>query len=193
MQIQDEWENRYQNKQMGWDRGAASPALLAWLESGDLQPCRILIPGCGLGHEVVELARRGFEVTAIDIAPSAIRHLQEVLTRESLSANVIFGDLFEYTARQPFDAIYEQTCLCALPPHTLETYEARLYEWLRPGGQVLAMFMQTGKEGGPPFHCDIQAMQVLFSQDRWQWSDAPIDVVDHPSGRHELARVLKRR
>ena len=55
------WQERFEKKQTGWDRDATSPQLLAWLESGALQPCRIAVPGCGSGWEVAELARRGFE------------------------------------------------------------------------------------------------------------------------------------
>ena len=50
----DFWQERFEKKQTGWDRGATSPQLLAWLESGALQPCRIAVPGCGSGWEVAE-------------------------------------------------------------------------------------------------------------------------------------------
>lgn len=63
------WENKYHNSEIGWDRGEMSPALNHWLK--ELTPCRIAVPGCGRGHEVIELARRGFDVTAIDIAEPA--------------------------------------------------------------------------------------------------------------------------
>jgi len=91
------WEQRYQQGETGWDRGQPSPALHQWLEQGVLKPGRILIPGCGRrGHEAVELARRGFEVTAIDIAPSACAHLERELAAAQLGGEVICGDLFEY-------------------------------------------------------------------------------------------------
>ena len=42
----------------------------------------VVVPGCGRGHEVVELARRGFEVTAIDFAPAAIEALSTKLAEQ---------------------------------------------------------------------------------------------------------------
>lgn len=87
------WEEKYHNNETGWDRGSASPALLDWLKA--LKPCRILVPGCGRGHEVIELARRGFDVTAVDIATPAIDHMQAMLEKEKLTATLIHGDLFE--------------------------------------------------------------------------------------------------
>lgn len=67
----DFWEQRYQTGDILWDRGAVSPALVDWFETGALTPCRVLVPGCGRGYEVLELARLGFEVTALDYADRA--------------------------------------------------------------------------------------------------------------------------
>lgn len=184
------WEAKYHSNETGWDRGAASPALAAWLEG--IKPCRILVPGCGRGHEVLELARRGFDVTGIDIATQAIEHLQAELNNNGLTARLIHGDLFDLEL-EPFDAIYEQTCLCAMPPIKWPDYEQWLYRHLNPGGRLLAQFMQTGAEGGPPFHCDITEMKTLFSPDRWQWPASTGEAIAHPTGLHEFACSLTRR
>ena len=37
-----------------------------------MQPCRILVPGCGSGWEVAELSRRGFEVVGLDYTEAAV-------------------------------------------------------------------------------------------------------------------------
>lgn len=187
-----DWEQRYQDGETGWDRGDVSPSLHAWLDSGDLKPSRIVVPGCGRGHEVVELARRGFDVTAIDIAPSAIAHLERHLADEGLRATLILGDLFEQRP-EAFDAVYEQTCLCALPPAMLAQYEAWLHAQLKPGGKLFALFMQTGAEGGPPFHCDLLAMHRLLDEARWEWpADVPL-LTPHRNGRFELGYRLVRK
>ncbi|MFN3194119.1 MAG: hypothetical protein ACE361_26660 [Aureliella sp.] len=44
------WQQRYDDKQTGWDRGEPNPALLKWLESNALPPGRVFVPGCGRGH-----------------------------------------------------------------------------------------------------------------------------------------------
>ena len=116
------WEQRYADRSTPWDRGYVSPGLLKWLADGDLHPCRILVPGCGRGHEVVELARRGFEVVGLDLSPTAVRLLRERLSAERLHATVIEEDLFHWTPAGTFDAIYEQTCLCALVPEQWTAY-----------------------------------------------------------------------
>src|ERR1035437_3796315 len=73
------WQQRFENQETGWDRGSPGPQLLAWLDSAELQPCRIAVPGCGSGWEVAELAARGFDVTAIDYTAAAVARTQALL------------------------------------------------------------------------------------------------------------------
>jgi len=112
----DFWQQRFDNNETGWDRGSPSPQLLAWLDSGGLLPCHIAVPGCGTGWEVVELARRGFEVTGIDYTAAAVAKTRALLQAQGLVAEVIQADVLSYQPPHPFDAIYEQTCLCAIHP-----------------------------------------------------------------------------
>lgn len=187
------WDEKYQTGMPGWDRRGVSPALLHWLETGALSPCRILIPGCGHGHEVLELARRGFQVWGLDIAPTPLARLKVRLDQAGLTARLVQADALAWQPVQPFDAIYEQTCLCALAPEEWPAYAAQLLRWLRPGGLLFALFMQTGRSGGPPYHCDRGEMLTLFSPERWEWMEPPHREVAHPNGLFEYAAVLRRR
>ena len=71
-------------------------------------------------------------------------------------------------------------------------YEAQLAQWLRPGGTLLALFMQTTDPDGPPFHCAIDQMQQLFDPSRWEWHGTALRS-DHPLGVYELGFRLTRR
>lgn len=86
------WDEKYQAGLPGCDRQGASPALLHWLKTGALTPCRILVPGCGHGYEVRELARRGFEVWGLDIAPTPLARLQARLDQEGIAAHLVQAD-----------------------------------------------------------------------------------------------------
>jgi hypothetical protein len=185
------WQARYDEGQTGWDRGDPSPALLRWLAAGDLRPCRILVPGCGRGHEVVALAKAGFDVTGVDFAPAAVEAVRGRLAGEGLVADIVASDLFAYRPERPFAAIYEQTCLCALPPQRWAEYEQRLAMWLEPGGRLCAAFMQTDSPDGPPFACRSDAMRRLFGAERWEWPER-LEPQPHPMGLVELTGVLRR-
>lgn len=186
-----EWENLYQTDSIGWDRGVSSNNLKYWIDRGLLKPCRILIPGCGNGYEVITLAKLGFDITAIDIAPTAIDNLRTELDEENLKADLILGDFLSWIPEKKFDAIFEQTSLCALPPNIWEQYEIQLYQWLKPQGKLFAQFMQTEKEGGPPFHCELNDMVALFSEKRWIWSEEHISLKKEP-GKIERLYLLEK-
>jgi cyclopropane fatty-acyl-phospholipid synthase-like methyltransferase len=192
-----DWEQAYQQEKTGWDRGGISLNLTYWLEEQQLQPCRLLIPGCGNGHEVLHLAQQGFDVVAIDIAPTAVNNLTKALQQNQLTAKVILADFFNWQPETPFDAIYEQTSLCALAPKQWQAYEQCLYHWLKPNGTLLAQFMQTGSEDGPPYHCEINDMKDIFPKTRWNWSNEHQATTENtpfsPSGRHEKMYRLERK
>lgn len=195
------WQQRFEKNETGWDRGSPSPQLLAWLDSGELQPCRIVVPGCGSGWEVAELARRGFDVTGIDYTAAAVEKTQMLLAAMGLKASVIQADVLSFQPEHQFDAVYEQTCLCAIHPEHWFDYASQLHQWLKPEGRLLLLLMQmirpaASDEGfiqGPPYHCDINAMRALFPERQWLWPKPPYANVPHPNGAHELGLRLTRR
>ena len=196
----DFWESRFAAGDTPWDRGESSPQLAAWLRSGDLRPCRILVPGCGSGYEVAALAAAGFEVTAFDYATEAIGRTRRQLDDAGLKATLIEADALAWQPDRAFDAIYEQTCLCALYPDHWRDYADQLHRWLAPGARLYALFLQLLRPGaaegaiqGPPYHCDINAMRALFPEPRWAWPKPPYPRTTHPRGLAELAVVLERR
>jgi len=197
----DFWQERFESRQTGWDRGAPSPQLLAWLDSGALAPCRIVVPGCGSGWEVAELARRGFDVVGIDYTAAAVERTRAHCRQQEVTVEVVQADVLDYAPAVPFDAIYEQTCLCALHPEHWFRYAGQLRSWLAPGGRLWALFMQTPRPGateegrieGPPYHCDINAMRALFPEAAWVWPKPPYAKLPHPRAMHELALTLVRR
>lgn len=196
------WQEKFESQQTGWDRGAASPQLLHWLETGVLSPAmnpRIAVPGCGKGWEVAALSAAGFAVTGVDFTPAAVLEAQQRLNQAGLSAKVLQADVLEYLPEQPFDAVYEQTCLCALNPDNWVAYSRQLARWIRPGGHLYVLFMQVSRPSsqqgmveGPPFHCDINAMHALFDSRQWLWPSGPMTQVPHKNGLFELACVLER-
>lgn len=92
---------------------------------------------------------------------------------------------------QAFDVIYEHTCLCAIHPSQWRTYQQLLASWLRPGGDLLALFMQSTLEKGPPFNCHLDAMRELFHDQEWEWG-TEMHHVPHPIGMTEIACHLRK-
>lgn len=199
----DFWQRKFVAGETAWDRGAPNPQLACWIGDGTLAPGRVLVPGCGAGREVAELARRGFEVTGLDYAPAAIERagalVAELPPDARARVTLVQADATTWACAEPFDAIWEQACLCALYPDLWVAYGAQLHRWLRPGGALFALFVQALRPGasqglieGPPYHCDVHAMRALLPASRWQWPKPPYRRIDHPNGLFgELALVLR--
>jgi hypothetical protein len=186
-----DWEERYRSGQTGWQRDGVTPACRAWIADGTLPEGRILVPGAGRSAEPLALAQAGRAVTVVDIADSAVAFQAARLA--PFGGIAVAADLFDWAPPAiPFDAVYEQTCLCALPPGLWERYAARLAAWLRPGGVLAALFLQTGREGGPPFHCGLTRMRGLFPDTAWSWPDDPQPVPQF-GGLSEIPAPLRRR
>lgn len=198
---QEFWQDRFANRTLPWDRGQVNPQLVNWLADGELaKGSRVIVPGCGQGWEIEALAAAGMQVTGIDFAPAALAMCRDLLARDGLSAELLDADVLHWRPEISVDAVFEQTCLCALYPDYWQPYAAQLHAWLRPGGKLLALFMlaqkETAVEGfidGPPYHCDINAMRALFPATLWEWPKPPYLRVKTTVGQGELAVVLERR
>lgn len=195
------WQERFESRSTPWDRGEPNPALTPLLARG-LVPSggRVLVPGCGAGHEVEVLAAAGYETIAVDYAPAAVALTRARLARAGLDVEVIEADLLAWSPAAPFDAVWDQTCLCALHPDLWVEYGRRLASWLVPGGCLMLMAVQAERDGrregrieGPPYHCDVNAMRALFPSGQWQWPRPPYALHRHPGGGFaELEIVLRR-
>ena len=72
--MSEDWEHRYQTKDMPWEKGAPSPGLVDFLSTAQSLPRgSVCVPGCGTGHDVRAWAGAGFDAFGFDLAPSAIR------------------------------------------------------------------------------------------------------------------------
>lgn len=182
----DFWESRFQSDRTPWERGDVNPAFTAWRTSGELLPCRVLVPGAGRSPEPELLLRQAFDVFAIDLAESAIAFQASRIGAD----RAVKADVTNWMPDEPFDAVYDQTCLCALPPSLWISYEAQLRRWLRPGGRLFILFMQTEREGGPPFDCPMPAMRQLFAS--WGWPETVAKGLPHSLGTVEQPAVLTR-
>jgi 2-polyprenyl-3-methyl-5-hydroxy-6-metoxy-1,4-benzoquinol methylase len=75
------------------------------LERLELAPgARVLDVACGHGRHSLELARRGFDVTGVDLSPRAIAIAREAAERGGLSATFLERDAREVDFEGEFDA-----------------------------------------------------------------------------------------
>lgn len=161
-----DWENAYQRNDTPWDKGSPSPGLLDLLAFHPLSG-RILVPGCGSGHDVRAIAASpNARPIGLDISPSAIERARAV--PQSGLEEYVVGDLFELPTalRGSLDAVWEHTCFCAIPRARRVDYVRAVHCALRPGGDLFAIFYldpgMDDPESGPPFDVSVAELDALF-------------------------------
>ena len=66
---------------------------------------RILDLACGFGRHSLEFARRGYEVTGVDITPAYIRYAAKQAGKEKLNAAFICRDIRDISFENEFDVV----------------------------------------------------------------------------------------
>lgn len=191
-----DWEQRFLDDDAPWERAGVHPAFEGWRAEGLFKPgLRVYAPGCGRSAEPEAFARLGLEVTATDLSPTAVSWQRARFAETGLNGVFLEADGLSWRPEAPFDLLYEQTFLCAIHPHKRDAYADMAHAVLKPGGRLLALFMQKQERGGPPYGCDLSDMRALFPDARWRWPQGDLIAYPHPSlgGKAELAAVLSRR
>lgn len=134
-----DWEKCYQAGETPWDHGSAAPPLLEVIERHGVALWGggpVLVPGCGLGHDVRVLAGLGLPVLGLDIAETAVALASGIpaVGGETYAC----GDFLDPAWRvgREFSAVWEHTCFCAIDPALRQAY-AEATAGLLGAGQVL--------------------------------------------------------
>jgi SAM-dependent methyltransferase len=105
--------------------------------------------GCGSGNDAIYLAGRGFDVTAIDIAPSALSQAEKKAKDAGVKVGWLHADVLNPPELEPFDLIYDRGCYHGVRRQNAAGYVATLRRLSRPGTQVLIL---AGNANEPPPH-----------------------------------------
>jgi len=134
-------EGARQDVDIPWADFEPNPNLVEWLDRMSLSPSdkRALKIGCGLGDDVEELSERGFEVTAFDIAPTAVEWFR---TRFPASRSTyLVADLFDAPSdwSGAFDFVLESYTLQVLPQPERRQAIPIIANFVAPGGTLLVI------------------------------------------------------
>jgi methyl halide transferase len=158
------WETDYQAKTDGWDLAGPTPVLTRLAASGRLLPGRMLVPCAGRGYDAREFARHGFDVTAVDFSPTAIREMKR-LTDPEAPIEILQDDMFALPAAfdGSFEYVLQYTCFCAIDPKRRDDYADLIARVLKPGGIYIDLaFPLDERPGGPPFAVSVSEIEALF-------------------------------
>ncbi|HLW68214.1 MAG TPA: class I SAM-dependent methyltransferase [Gemmataceae bacterium] len=108
----EHWDERYrQPDQAPWDTGRPSAELERQLAKRKLAPCRAIELGCGTGTNAVWLAQQGFDVTGIDLSPTAIERAKAKATEAGVQVRFLQADVFALLDLGPaFPFFFDRGC-----------------------------------------------------------------------------------
>lgn len=193
------WQSLYEKGRTGWDLGGPTPVFKRVVEDQWLDPGRMIVIGAGRGYDARLFSRHGFQVTAVDFAPAAIRALHDNNDHQAPLA-IVSADIFDLPRilLGRFDYVLEYTFYCAIHPRLREDYASVVESLLNPGGRFVGLAFpldETQNEpcGGPPFPVDADELVENLGKHGLQLKhrERPYDSVRGRLGREELLILQK--
>ena len=118
--------------------GDARSELVGLVEAGVLAPGRAIDLGCGEGDNAIFLAGRGFDVTAVDFAPSALVKARAKARAAGVEVDFVVDDLTRLDrVRGPYDVLVDYGAFDDLSVGDRERYVTAVRPLTRPGSRFL--------------------------------------------------------
>ncbi|XP_026393199.1 probable thiol methyltransferase 2 [Papaver somniferum] len=181
------WDKCWEQRVTPWDLGQLTPIVLELLDKETLPKGRVLVPGCGSGHDVIAIANLERYVVGLDLSENALKRAREI---SSSSPNAkcfefIEADFFTWCPTEKFDLIFDYTFFCAFEPRMRASWGKRMDELLKPDGELITLMWPTDdRDGGPPYKVSVAEYEEVLHP----WGFKATSAIDN-----ELAHVGLRR
>ncbi|RZC66102.1 hypothetical protein C5167_009787, partial [Papaver somniferum] len=153
------WEKCWEQGDTGWDLGQPTPVVLQLFEKETLPKGRVLVPGCGAGHDVVAIANPERYVVGLDILETAIKRAREI------SSSSPSAKCFEFVEADFFTW-----------HRTRASRGTRMHELLKPDGELITlMYPTTDPDGGPPFKVSVADFEEVLHP----WGFKATSIIDN--------------
>jgi ubiquinone/menaquinone biosynthesis C-methylase UbiE len=162
----DEWDQiyrRYPLEDLGWELGKPRPILVEFVEKGFIKKGKALDLCCGAGTNTVYLAKKGFEVTAIDISQKAIEYAKEKAEHANVKINFIMRSFVDLPFQdEEFNFVFDMGCFHHVKIEDRASFIEGVYRVLKKGGDYLLTCFSY--KNGPAWnHFTEKQLISLFS------------------------------
>jgi len=182
------WERLWSTtpiERLAWHADDVEPALAAALDARDGPGKTLLDLGTGAGTVAIAAARRGFRVTASDIAPTALGRARD--RGGELPIAFALDDVTRSRLHGPFDVVVDCGLLHCLSRHLWSAYATAVTALVVPGGALLMVAHTAG--GSAATHAvsvdDLAALLPGFALVR----STPTTLARTAAALHELERA----
>jgi len=171
----------YAARDTPWDIGVPAPELVRVVEAGQLRGKSVLEMGCGTGTNSIELARRGFRVTAVDLVDLAIEQAKEKAEKAKVDIDFRLGDLTKRELGGPFDSLVDVSVYDGIRNRDLAGFLATLRRVSRTGTRWLSLAGSATDPlpNGPPvvteteFRTELEPLFQILDAHEFRYSLAP--------------------
>jgi SAM-dependent methyltransferase len=164
------WDAVYRDvapDQLPWNAGGPDPELVSLIESGRIPPDRAIDVGAGPGHDAIFLAKKGFQVLALDISPAAIELARANAKKAGIERALDFRVQDILKLSSPVGSatfINDRGCFHVLAPFDRRKYIDRVGGVLAPGGHLFLRTFSDKEPPGPgPHRFSREELEDLFS------------------------------
>lgn len=142
----------YAKGEKPWDSGEPSVELLRVLDAGLLPGKTVLELGCGTGTNAIELARRGYAVTATDFVEAAVKAAKAKGKAAKVRIKFSVADVSKDDLGGPYDVLFDRGVYHHVRTVDLPGFKKMLERVTRPGSRWLSLAGNAKEktEYGPP-------------------------------------------
>jgi demethylmenaquinone methyltransferase/2-methoxy-6-polyprenyl-1,4-benzoquinol methylase len=98
---------------------------------------KVLYIGCGSGEDAIQAAKKGAQVTCIDISPKMIKNTEEKMKKEGVSARLICEDIFNHTEYEEYDFVTANYFLNNFSPEVLPRLIGHISKLVKKDGNLM--------------------------------------------------------
>lgn len=184
------WQERWQNKRIGFNQPEVNPLLLKYFTALNLSASsRVFVPLCGKSIDMVWLAAQGYDIVGVELVESAV---QEFFNEQDISYKIIehadnsnikcyqgrlsgqtielwVADIFALTADAigRVNAVYDRAALIALPPDMRPKYSEQIRHFSNNVSDdapqlLLTLNYDQSERNGPPFSISSEQVQQYY-------------------------------
>lgn len=137
----EEWDQIYRKyplETLGWEPGKPRKVLVELVDKGIIKPGKTLDLCCGAGTNTVYLAKKGFQVTGIDISSKAIEYAEEKAKEANVKIKILVQNFLKLPFDdEEFDFVFDMGCFHHVEIRDRSIFIKGVHRVLKKGGLYL--------------------------------------------------------